>query len=379
MQGIFIRDHARAAAMNHEVVVLYASPISEKNASPSVSECVDNGIRTIRLHYPHVRSQESVRSLFTVTNSLISSAAGIRNQFSHCRTVSETVRRLEREGWRPDLIHVHVYSAGLPAVFLNRKLKIPFIITEHWSGFPRRLLSASGKIKARWIMNRAKMILPVSENLREHIKAHGIKNRFEVIPNPVDCAMFHPAEKKANDGSEKKRILVVAGLDPIKGIHHLLDAFALIAPKRDDLILEIVGDGSERGKLEDQVRSLQLEKRVEFGGRLPKEEVAERMRQSDFLVLPSLWENCPCVLIEAMASGLPVIATDVGGVREIVNENSGVVIPPADVTALANTIEDMLNGTHHFDMGQIVRTAREKCSLESVARRLDAIYRELVP
>jgi len=136
-----------------------------------------------------------------------------------------------------------------------------------------------------------------------------------------------------------------------------------------------MGDGELREELEAQARRLGLGEALRFHGEVSKERVAELMGEADLFVLPSLHENLPCVLIEAMASGLPSVATEVGGVPELIDAQAGVLVAPADPGALAEAIEAALD--RDFDSAEIARQARERYSYETVAREWTAVYEEL--
>ena len=357
--GVFVKEHAQAVALYNDVVVLYDEGSGEhvKGIYKTVSDKIEDGIRTIRIR--HKKSPIPKTSYFIYLWSIF-----------------RAFRKLMRERWRPDIIHAHVYSAGVPAVILGKIYKIPVVITEHWSGFPRRILRTFDILRARFAMNRAKILLPVSQNLKEAIKSYGIKNRFQVILNVINTEMFHPSTSQYRN--EKKRILLVALLSPIKGIPYLLRALAQLKEKRQDFVLDIVGDGPNRQEYEELVKKLGLGDMVRFHGLKSKPEVAEYMRQCDFFVLPSLWENLPCVLIEAMASGIPVIATDVGGVKEMINENVGILIPPKNIKALEEAIKDMLSVCANYSPENITKYAKEKFSYPVVSQRLDEIYRKML-
>ena len=358
--GVFIREHAQAVALNNDVIVLYNEGAGKhvKGLYEIVSDKTEDGIRTMRIR--HKKSSIPKTSNFIYL----------------CWSVFKAFYKLMREGWRPDIIHAHVYSAGVPAVILGKIYKLPVVITEHSSAFPRRMLGKLGIFKARFAMNRAQILLPVSQDLKESIKSYGIKNRFQVIPNVVNTEVFYPSTSQHR--SEKKRILLVALLSPVKGLPYLLQALAQLKEKRRDFVLDIVGDGPNRQEYEDLTEKLGLGEMVRFHGLKSKPEVAEYMRQCDFFVLPSLWENLPCVLIEAMASGIPVIASDVGGIKEIINENLGLLISPKNTDALEKAIEHLLDDCTNYSPEKIAKYAKGKFSYEAVGRQLDAIYREVL-
>ena len=401
--GIFIKEHARAASLYNDIVVLYAYP--DLSPQPKglyrVSEDIEGGIRTIRVRYGGIlayyakrwlaafpkpaknqgdvgKSDSKSNPALSILKKPLRISFFIAGDLIYCWSIFAAFRKLRKGGWKPDIIHAHVYTAGVPAVLLGRLYKIPVVITEHWSGFPRRLLKVKDKIMARFAMNRVKLVLPVSDNLREAIEKYGIKSTFRVVPNAANIEMFSPLSNESRKNSVTKRILMVAVLTPVKGVPYLLEALHRTKEKRQDFVLDIVGDGPNRSEYEKQVNELGLGDMVKFHGLKTKEEVAGFMRQCDFFVLPSLWENLPCVLIEAMSSGVPVIATDVGGVNEMIDEKVGVLIPPKDVEALEKAIQHLLNNYSSYSPREIAEYANDKFSYEAVGKQLDVIYREVL-
>jgi glycosyltransferase involved in cell wall biosynthesis len=120
-----------------------------------------------------------------------------------------------------------------------------------------------------------------------------------------------------------------------------------------------------------------LSEHVIFHGRKPKSEVAAFMRQADCLVLPSLWENSPCVIIEAMASGLPVVASRVGGIPELVTERTGLLVPPQAPPLLAAALALALDDPGQFDRSLMVQAA-ERFAPAVVGQEIDAVYRGVI-
>lgn len=179
-------------------------------------------------------------------------------------------------------------------------------------------------------------------------------------------------------GYSRKRLLLVALLTPIKGIPYLLEALTLLKKKRDDFVLDIVGDGPCRKDYEEMTHDLGLQEHVRFHGLKTKQEVAEYMGNADIFVLPSEWENMPCVIIEAMASGLPVVSTNVGGIPEIINDEVGVLVPPKNSVRLVKALDSILNNLPSFSRERIVELARERYSYEAVGEVLNRLYRSTV-
>ena len=397
--GIFVQEHAKAASLHEDVVVLYAYGDFSGSLKPyRISEAVESGIRTIRIRYGGLLSYLWIGLRRKEQSQDRSSAQGAKPAGYLARLLEGpktlmaalfcypglllAYRGLVREGWRPDVIHAHVFLAAVPAVMLGKLHRVPVAITEHSSAFPRRLLTLPLRLQARFAMNRAQIILPVSDDLRRHIGSYGIDNTFVVIPNAVNTDLFRPAPHEAAPGKtgkkHGKKLLLVAGLTPVKGVPCLLEALAQLRQMRSDFSLDIVGDGPNRQDYEQLSANLGLDAAVAFHGQKAKEEVAAFMRNCDFYVQSSLWENLPCVLIEATACGKPVVATNVGGTSEIVDSENGVLVPPDDAKALRDAVEYMLDNYQTYASEIIARHARDRFSYEAVGRMLDEVYRELV-
>lgn len=269
-----------------------------------------------------------------------------------------------------DLIHAQGFVAGVPSVILSMINKIPVLVTEHFSAFPRKMLSKARVISAHIVFKKADLVLPVCRALQKGIESYGIDARFKIIPNTVDGRIFYPPseEKKQND----KIILLFAGhLNEVKGISYLL--FALSRIKNINWQLNILGNGTKRMEYENLSRYLGIDNRVIFHGHQAKGKLADFMRNSDIFVLPSIWENMPCVLIEAMTTGLPIISTTAGGIPEIVEKEIGILVPPCDSEKLAESLLYMMMNRDKYNRGLIVDKAK-KYSLETVGDELNNIY-----
>jgi len=359
--GIFVKECAKAVSLYNDVVVLYNEGIDRSvKWIYEIDDNIEDGLRTLRLHYR--KSPIPKTSYFIYLGAMFGA-----------------FRKLVKDGFKPDVIHAHVYSAGVPAVLLGKWYRIPVVISEHFTGFPRGLIRGLELIKAKFAFRSATLVCPVSEDLREHIESYGLKAHFYVVPPVVNTSLFTPMNSRTKKSNQnvKIHILLVALLDPKKGVPYLLEALARLKTKRNDFALDIVGDGPSKGEYEEMAFKLGLTEVVHFHGLKPKKEVAEFMRRSEFFVLPSEWENLPSVLIEAMASGLPIIATKVGGIPEIINEETGVLVLPKNAEALAEAIKYMLDHYRDYSSEKIVQYARERFSYEAVGSHLNKVYREL--
>jgi len=355
--GAFCREQARAAALHNDVRVLAFKP--EPMAGRALFrqwEDPDEPLHTVRLAYRRPRLR----------------AAAMATQLVGMQAV---LRRMERAGWRPQLIHAHVFEAGFPAILLGRRLGCPVVVSEHFTAFQRGLVRGFDRLIARYCFRNADLVCPVSEDLRRQLEAVEPRGRYRVVPNVVDTALFKPAANRAR-GRAPLRLLNVAALAEKKRQADLLDALARLRGRGVEATLDIVGEGELSEPLRQQARRLGLGAAVRFLGAQDRSEVAELMRRADMLVLPSRFENLPVVVLEAMASGLPVVATTVGGVPEIVDEQLGRLVAPGDVEALAAAIETVASAS--FDPVALARRAEAAYGMAHLGGVWDAIYDELL-
>jgi glycosyltransferase involved in cell wall biosynthesis len=354
VEGIFVRDLARAVARRHDVAVLFAEPAAP-GTPPTRSDEIEDGLRTVRMRF---------RPLPTARASLPLRLLALRI----------ALERLVRTGFRPEVLHAHVYLGGAGALLLRRGLHVPVVVSEHLSSFVDGTLDRPRRVLSRYVFERADLVCPVSDDLASRLAALAPRARLRVMSNLVDTELFHPPATRPEG---PPRLAFVGGLHPRKGVHHLLHALARVR-ERTPAVLEVVGDGPARMELEALASRLGIAAEVEFLGNRDRIDVAALMRRADLLALPSRSENQPVVLLEAQASGLPVVASDVGGVPEVVDGLAGRLVPSGDVDALAAAIESVLAEPGQFDRSAIAERARVRYGQEAVAARWDDVYRELV-
>ncbi|HEV2753693.1 MAG TPA: glycosyltransferase [Solirubrobacteraceae bacterium] len=354
--ALFCREHARALARRHEVVVLasLATP-SPPFRAYELTDAVEDGIRTMRVRYrrPFLRPAAMGFQLLGMLAAL---------------------RGLRREGFRPDVVHAHVYQAAPPALILGGLSRAIVVVTEHYTGFARGLVSGYDRALARISFQRADLVAPVSRELAGHLRRLAPRARIEPVANVVDTDTFRPPST-ARQQAGPPRLLNVGTLSEKKGHDHLLEAVAMLPGGET---LDIVGEGELRGHLERRVDALGLRERVRLLGPRPKEEVAEMMRAADLFVLSSLHENLPVVLIEAQASGLPAVATRVGGVPELIDPDAGELVEPGDPAALAQAIARSLARRGELDWQALASRAAERYGYDAIERRWTALYEELL-
>lgn len=287
------------------------------------------------------------------------------------RLVLISFRAMLKSFGTPDIIHAHFYSIAAIASILRKKYGIPYIITEHSSKLNKEIegISAIDKKLARKAYDSCDQIICVSEALRQNIKKN-FQHDSIVIPNIVDDQSFN---YQGNDKSSSPFVYVSTGsLKPIKNFDKLIDAFSQV---KDDAQLLIIGEGPERGKLESKISELQLESHVKLLGQLTRAEINKIYQEAHVFVLPSQSETFGVSYIEAMYTGLPVIATRCGGPEAFVNESNGILVPVNGTTELTSAMENIRKRYSNFNPKQISESCFQLFSPSKVAEQIIEVYR----
>lgn len=237
-----------------------------------------------------------------------------------------------------------LYPEGYATVAAARRLGIPAVICSIGSDL-NRIADPASRWLTRLAMKRASFVVTKSEHLRERAIGMGINaDKVRTVRNGCDPRVFHLADRGAARAQlavddKAELVLFVGRLDFKKGILELLEAFASLASRRPNLRLAYVGDGPGGEQLRWKAKHLALENRICLVGSCPSEKVAQWLAAANVLALPSYSEGYPNVVIEALSCGRPVIATDVGGIPELVTDTSGILVAPREWRALAGAIE----------------------------------------
>jgi L-malate glycosyltransferase len=358
LAGVFVREQARLVAARHDVAVLFPfDPAPPARGLWEVAEDEEDGLPTLRVRR---------RRLPVPKHALALSVAGAR----------AALRRLRARGFVPEIVHAHVFAAGAVARLAAGR-GVPLVVSEHYSGIARGQVRGFELHRARFAYRAADLVAPVSGVLERAVTALAPHARIRVIPNAVDLDRFHPPAPGERPDGPPWRLLLVGALTPVKGIPTALAALAELARERPDVVLEIAGDGPLRAECEALAAGLGVAGRVRFLGRLERDAVAARMRASHVLVSASEWENLPGNQLEALASGLPVVATRVGGVPELIDERAGALVSAGDPAALAAALADVLARRAAFDPRQLAAAARERFGPARVAAAWDEAYERL--
>jgi teichuronic acid biosynthesis glycosyltransferase TuaC len=307
--------------------------------------------------------------------------------YLRCRKI---LRKLLKEQ-EIDLIHAHTsMPEGFASVLLGREFRLPVVCTLHGGDIndvlPPFMLRSKKRLAlaaVRWALRNLKHLIAVSQDLR--LKAQSLRGDcgidITVARNGADRDVFRPiskieARKVLGLPQECWIFVFIGGLVTDKGVPFLLEAFARI--RRPDTALYLVGGGRKERELRNQCRSLCMEAACIFVGPRPHAEVPLWLSAGDCFVLSSLTEGSPTILSEAMLCRIPIVATRVGGVPELIHDGeTGLVVPSQDAAALARGMEFIMNDRNAAEqMAAKAETyAKEHLTWDANARRTIEVYR----
>ncbi|HKQ18681.1 MAG TPA: glycosyltransferase family 4 protein [Candidatus Eisenbacteria bacterium] len=285
---------------------------------------------------------------------------------------------------RADVVHVlassgwswHLFAA--PAVWISRARGVPVVVNYRGGGAGPFLARAAAVVRPT--LRRASALVVPSEFLREVFARHGFS--ASVVPNVIDAERFAPAPDTAGsarfDGAPAgPHILIPRNLEPVYDVATGLRAFKLVRERHPAARLSVVGTGPERARLEALAKELGLGNSVRFVGRVENDAMPALYRETDVMLNPSLADNMPISILESLASGVPIVTTNVGGIPFLVREReTALLVSSGDEKAMAAAIEDLWS-----DKEQAARQSRAGLALAQeytwarIRERWAAVYR----
>jgi glycosyltransferase involved in cell wall biosynthesis len=273
----------------------------------------------------------------------------------------------------PKIVHAQDFCMGIPAYWAKKVLKIPYIIWGQGEDVYHPL--PHQRISNKLILQNASKVVALTKNMQNKIiRLYGIQS--SIIPNGFDIqdsrlVKITPEKKIGN-----QNVLFVGRLIPVKGIEYLIIAMKDVIAKKPATKLILIGEGIDKQNLLTLSRHVGIEKNVQFVGQVSHDEVFNYMNQADILVLPSLSEGFPMVILESMACGLPIIASRVGGIPDILtNEINGYLVEAKDSENLANKIILLLqDDSLRKEISDNNKNEVKKYSWENICIELEKIY-----
>ncbi len=317
-------------------------------------ESIENGFRVIRIGCPSNRLFRFVIFCFKAASFL---------------------RKL-----RPDIIHAQAMHMGLCALITSNIIHKPYIV---WARGLDIYSYQFNRLIMREIFRKAGAVLALTEYMKKEILKYQQVDII-VIGNGIDIRKFGKLSREESRSwlgikPVEKVVVFVGSLSPVKGVRYLLEAMSIIKREIPVARLLIVGDGTEKPILKTKAKSLNIENTVTFYGHVDNDEVPKYMAASDVFVLPSLSEGFPNVIAEAMAAGLPIICTKVGGLSEIVTEGkNGFLVESENPAQLARQIISILTDDGlKQEMVYNNQAWAKMNSWERVVEKLEKIYAQV--
>lgn len=290
----------------------------------------------------------------------------------------------------PDVIHVHsFFGIGLEALLTASRLGIPVVGTNHTTiaGFGPHMPISVDRAAAyvMWFYNRCDCVTAPSRSVFEELGTRRLRRPCRVVSNPIDTVLFRPAREADRDGLRARfglirpTITYAGRLAPEKNIDVLLHALALLRDAGVPADLAIAGHGSHEAKLRTLAAELNLTQNILFLGTLAPENLATLLQVSEIFTIMSTSETQSMVLLQAMASGVPVVAADTRALPEFVAPTSGLLVDPHDPPQLAKAFESLLaSPARRQALGAGGRRAAEAFGVEAIADTWDAVYRSVL-
>ena len=294
-----------------------------------------------------------------------------------------------------DLVHAHghVYMASYLAGMIAKKLDKPFIVTQHntfidYKSFLNIVEQLNDQFIGKSVLKNADRITTVSKETMKYVLRLGAdKTKTSVIYNGVDIDTFRPEykiESREKVGLPKNRKIVfsVRRLVYKNGLDTLIESVPQVAKKHPNVLFVVAGKGPSRKLIEDRIKELGISQNIKLAGFVPDELLPVYYNAADIFTLPSAsGEGLPLVLLEAMACGLPVIATKVGGTPEIVKHmKNGVLVPPMNPEAMAEATSKLLSEEKLRSVigAEARRIVEKKFTWEDNVRQLQDIYNKVI-
>jgi glycosyltransferase involved in cell wall biosynthesis len=362
--GDFIQRHARAVAIYCKVHVIHIK--KDESISPG----------TVETEYHETGNLTEQVIYYNTARTGLNQLDKYLSQKKYEKQFHTVIGQYIAAKGKPVIVHVHVaMKAGLAAIWTKKKWNIPFVVSEHWTGYLDNAdikIQSFPKVYRRWlkqVLAEASVVTAVSQHLCSAIGHNFPAIQCSVIPNVVDTGVFYPGEV---DQGHVTRFIHISNMTYQKNTEAILAALLLL--KQDDPF-EMYLYGAAGHALVKMIDELGLNDHVFIKGEVPQTELANAIRQSDALVLYSRFETFGCVLIEANACGVPVIVSDLEVFHELIEEGvNGVFVKKDDPAALAEKMRLFINRKISFDKNAMARTAAAGYNFNEVGQRFLELY-----
>lgn len=363
--GCFEKDQAEAlAALGHKVIVLSVdSRFLFSWRKIGITHIVDNGVE----YY----------NLFLCPSVILAFMGRKFNWWHRCVQASFLYNSyIKKQHGIPDILYGHFFSNTLLGIDIKAKDRIPLVGIEHAARFNENVLDKNTSLMAHYVYDHTDAIIAVSESLRRSLFHHFHKDSV-VVHNMANRSYFEK-EYIVKERDSKLVFVATGSLIYRKGFDLLIAAFDKLKLPADLWELNIIGGGEEHGNLQKQINEVGLQNNIHLLGQKNKEEIVVLLSQSNVFVLPSRNENFSVAVLEALACGLPVIASICGGIRECIEDFNGLLFPVDDADALVDAIKYMFEHYDQYDKKRIAEDCKNRFSPKVIAQQLTHVFEQTI-
>lgn len=356
--GIFEFDQAKAISrLGHDVIFVSIDLRSLRRWRKWGFEKFEKeGILVYGVNFPLGRIPKEILIFFAII--------GLKKLYS----------KIEKQSGKPDIMHAHFTELAYTASKLKDITGVPLVITEHSSEINKEVIDENLYKIAKKAYSKADSIISVSPALSKKIKKHFNEDPIS-IPNIVDLKVFKFAERSA-DGNFN--FVSTGNLIDTKRMDLTVEAFYNAFKNNHKITLTIFGQGPKYKMLQDLIDKYNLNSQVKLMGQCSREEIADQLKKTDCFVLASQSETFGVAYIEALAMGVPVIATKCGGPEAFINESNGLMVEVNNIKQLTNAMDYMYKNIDKFDRESIANMTVEEFSPEAVASTIISQYNEVL-
>lgn len=368
--GTFFEEQARALIkLGHKVGIIFPEFSSLGNYFSGKDDTnefyVDEGLPTYTVH---VQSKiPKLRKLSYWTFGWV---------------VNKTFEEYVEKYGKPDLFHAHsLFFGGIAAYYIAKEHKIPLVVTEHLTAFIMGTINnKDDRQLSREIFSKVDAALIVSNNFKSDLQKELSlkKDTFRVVHNMVADLFFEKFYPKALLPDDEFIFFTNSFLLPRKNHRLIFDALKILVEKKYKVKLRVGGDGPLMGELKAYAKNEGIEKNIKFIGGIIRLQVKQELDNCHAFLLASFYETFGVVLIESLACGRPVIATDSGGPRDFVNEKNGIIVPEFSAHKLAAAMEKVIKNYSNYDQQAISKYCFDNFNEMRIATELEKIYDEVL-
>lgn len=342
------------AEAGHEVVVLSRRPTNTDPSTHPTTDEIAEGVRVVAAAQdPHEFDFASDMMAWTLAMGHAMVRAGL------------AIRDRRGGPWRPEVVHAHDWLVAHPAIALAEIYDVPLVSTIHATEAGRHSGWVSGRTSRQvhavesWLVRESDSLITCSQSMSDEITelfGPGLAET-RVIRNGIDVASWPFAERAPRTGPAQ--LLYLGRLEYEKGIHDAIAALPRIRRTHPGTTLTVAGEGTQVGWLVEQSRKHKVRRAVSFVGHLDHEALVRILHAADVAVLPSHYEPFGIVALEAAATGVPLVVSDVGGLGEaVIHGKTGISYPPRDVAALAAAVRTVLDDAHTAQLRAVAARRR---------------------